>query len=233
MSEHIEKPVPRLDRQLKLITRTGLVFFAVWMALLVGVAVAQPDPFVHSWRLVLGQLVAGRAFSVSEGVELGFPRLFLLLQIALQDLIILLLLYQLLIAGYRRVEKFRVIGRAIRSIRVSAEQHKKYVEPFGALGLMVFVVFPFWSTGALAGGVVGYMLGIRTWLVFLSIIIGNFLSVGCWILFFQSLSAFMERTGAQLPVSPPLAVLITVIAIAVGYRAWVWYRGSKEPTPTE
>lgn len=231
MSELIEKPVLRLDRQLRLITRTGFVCLGVWMALLVGVAVAQPDPFIHSWRLVLGQLVAGRAFSVSAGVELGFPQLFLLIQIALQDLIILLLLYQLLIAGYRRVERFRVIGRVIRSIRVSAEQHKKHVEPFGAIGLMLFVLFPFWSTGALAGGVVGYMLGIRTWLVFLSIIIGNFLSVGCWILFFQSLSAFVDRSGARLPVSLPLVVLITVVVIAVGYRAWVWFRGSGQPTP--
>ena len=85
---------------------------------------------------------------------------------------------------------------------------------------ILFVLFPFWSTGALAGGVVGYMLGLRTWVVFLSVIAGNFLSVACWIWFFDSLNAFMKHVNAQLPVSLPLVILLTVIVLAGTYRAW-------------
>jgi hypothetical protein len=60
------------------------------------------------------------------------------------------------------------------------------------------------------------MLGMRTWLVFVSVILGNFLSVGCWILFFDSLKGLTEK----LPVSLPLVILLTVVGLACAYRAW-------------
>lgn len=208
------------EATMRLITRLGYVCLAVWIAVLVGMGTAWPEPFSRSWRLVFGQMMAGRAFSVSEGINLGFPHIFLLFQVALQDIIILLLLYRLLIAGYRRVEKVRVIGPAIMRVRQSAEAHRSRVEPFGAIGIALFVLFPFWSTGPLVGSVLGYMLGIRTWLVFVSVIVGNLLSVGCWIFFFQSLADLMKHLNMKLPVSLPLMILLTVIVLGASYQVW-------------
>ena len=205
---------------LRRIEHIGQVCLAGWVGVLVALGVTWPEPFAMVWRLVLGQMMAGRAFSIGLGLDLGFPKWFLLLQCSIQDILLLLLFYPLLIAGYRRVVEMRIVGPAIANIRASAERHKSKVEPFGAVGLMLFVLFPFWSTGPLAGGVVGYMLGIRTWLSFTAIIAGNFLSVGCWILFFDYLSGLLMRSGTKLPVGLPLMMLVTVIVLAGVYRAW-------------
>ncbi|MCP4640041.1 MAG: small multi-drug export protein [bacterium] len=202
------------------ITRIGFYSMAAWGLILAGLAMVHPEPFIHAWKLVLGQMMAGRAYSVSAGIDMAFPKGFLLLQVALQDIIVLLLLYKLLIAGYNRVEKVPVIGTTFAKIHASASRHKNRVEPFGAVGVALFVLFPFWATGPLAGSVLGYMLGIRTWLVFASVIIGNFMSVACWILFFDTLHTFMTQIGARLPMSLPLMILVTVVAVACVCRLW-------------
>lgn len=220
MSEDVQVSVLDETRQLRRITRVGFVSLAVWAALLLLMGARWPEPFTKSWRLVLGQMMAGRAYSVSEGLALGFPKVFLLFQVALQDIIILLLLYRLLVAGYKRVQRMPVIGPAIANIHASAERHKNKVEPYGAVGIALFVLFPFWSTGPLAGSVLGYMLGIRTWLVFVSVIIGNFLCVACWIWIFDRLFLFMQHIGAQLPISLPLAILLTVVIAGTVSQCW-------------
>ena len=230
MSQDNDAVVTRVERdQFRLILRVGFVCLGVWLGALLAIGAVWPKPFAESWKLVLGQMMAGRAFSVSEGIELGFPWAFLLFQVALQDIIILLLLYQLLIAGYRKLTHVRFVGPLITGIHASAERHKNRVEPFGAIGIAAFVLFPFWSTGPLAGSVIGYMLGIRTWLVFVSVIVGNFLSVGCWIVFFAVLHGSLERIGAKLPCSLPLLVLLSVVGLAV--VGHLWSRGKQLLTP--
>jgi len=123
----------------------------------------------------------------------------------------LLLLYPLLVAGYRRAVEMRVVGPAIANIRAAAERSKSKIEPFGAAGLALFVFFPFWTTGPLAGGVVGYLIGLRTWVTFASVILGNFLAVGAWILLFERMRAFSQTVGDRAP----WAILAAVLAAAV------------------
>jgi uncharacterized membrane protein len=227
------KGVRAYGKILRSMERVGQLCLTVWICTLVTFGIIWPEPFAKVWRLVLGQVVAGRAFSVSEGLALGFPKSFLLIQCAFQDIIILLLLYPLLIAGYRRVVEWRLVGSAIANIRATADRHKSKVEPFGALGLVLFVAFPFWSTGALAGAVVGYMLGMRTWIVFTSVILGNFITVGLWIYFFDALQTYVDRLGIQPPASLPLIILIFVLVAAGTYRAWsLRKRLLKKLTPT-
>jgi uncharacterized membrane protein len=201
---------------LRLIERTGQACLTVWIGVIVTLGIIWPEPYQRVWQLVLGQIVAGRAYSVSEGLSQGFPKLFLLFQCALQDIIILLLLYPLLVAGYRRVVEMRMIGPAIANIRATADRHKSKVAPFGAIGLVAFVFFPFWSTGALAGGVVGYLLGMRMTLVFSSIIVGNFMSVACWIWFFDRMRGFSETLGDKIPI----VILVIAVVAAALFRVW-------------
>ncbi len=196
---------------LVVIERTGQICLSVWVAVLVVLGVVWPEPYAGTWQLVLRQIALGRAGSISIGLEQEFSKVFLLLQCSLQDVIILLLLYPLLVASYRRVVEIRIVGPAIHNIRASAERHKSKIEPYGAIGLAAFVFFPFWSTGVLAGGVLGYLLGMRTWVTFTSLIVGNFLAVACWIFFFEKLSEMSETLGSQMPLIVFLIVLFAAI----------------------
>lgn len=222
--------IPAYGPRLRLIERIGQACLSIWVAVLICLGVLWPDPYADAWQLILQQIIGGRALSVSAGLNQEFPKLFLLLQCALQDIIILLLLYPLLVAGYRRVVEIRIVGPAIANIRASAERHKKEIEPYGALGLMVFVFFPFWTTGALAGGVVGYLIGMRTWVTFSSVITGNFLAVACWIWFFDRMAEFSARLGQRMP----WIILALVLALAVisQMRALYKHTHGKAEAPT-
>ncbi len=185
--------------RLRFIERTGQVCLSIWVAVLIAFGVVWPEPYANAWQLVLQQMLGGRALSISAGLKGGFHWAFLLVQCSLQDIIILLLLYPLLVAGYRRVVEMRIVGPAIANIRAAAERNKSKVEPFGAAGLIAFVFFPFWTTGPLAGGLIGYLIGMRTRVTFASVITGNFLAVGAWLFLFDRMRAFSERLGNIAP----------------------------------
>ena len=176
------------------------------------------------WRLVLELLFVGRAVSIADGIASGFGDLYLLVQNGLEDIILLLVLYPWIVAACEQGLKDNAaslggfIGRRIERLRRSAEGHRRIVEPFGVLGLWVFVFFPFWSTGALVGGVVGYLLGMRTWIVFTTVFLGHVISVISLIWFFDAMAgvtdAFSQGSARFLP-----WILLAVLLVGTGlYR---------------
>ncbi len=229
MTDQYIRDVRVFGRMIRRIERAGQVLLTVWIGTLVALGITWPEPYSRAWELVLLQIVAGRAASVSKGVAMGFPKPFLLVHCTLQDIVILLLLYPLLVAGYRYAVEWRFVGPTIANIRATAERHKSKVAPFGALGLMIFVLFPFWSTGALAGGVVGYLLGLRTRWVFSSVIIGDFLAVALWIWFFDNMMQFSETLGSRMWVF----IVVTVIVGAAIGRVVAIRRKLQKPVPLE
>ncbi len=230
MTDQYIRDVRAFGRMIHRIERAGQVLLTVWIGTLVALGITWPEPYSRAWELVLLQIVAGRAASVSKGVAMGFPKPFLLVHCTLQDVVILLLLYPLLVAGYRYAVEWRFVGPTIANIRATAERHKSKVAPFGALGLMIFVLFPFWSTGALAGGVVGYLLGLRTRWVFSSVIIGDFLAVALWIWFFDNMMQFSETLGSRMWV---FIVVTVIVAAAVGRVVAIRKRVKKPEPPRE
>ncbi|HQM49593.1 MAG TPA: small multi-drug export protein [Candidatus Hydrogenedentes bacterium] len=229
MTDQYIRDVRAFGLMIRRVERTGQALLTLWIAALVALGITWPKPYAGAWQLVLLQVVAGRAASVSKGVAAGFPKLFLLVHCTLQDIIVLLLLYPLLVAGYRYAVEWRFVGPAIADIRATAERHKSKVAPLGAVGLMLFVLFPFWSTGALAGGVVGYLLGLRTRWVFTSVIVGDFLAVALWIWFFDWMNQFAETLGSRMWV----LILVTVIFAAAVGRALAIRRRMKTLEPVQ
>lgn len=204
------------DRTLLHIQLAGGICLTAWAVVLIFLGTWEPSPYAEAWRLIVGQLAVGRAYSVSAGLKLGFPKVFLLAQCSLQDIVLLLLLYPVIVAGYRRVFEYRFLDDTFAGIRAAAERHKESVARYGLVGLVAFVFFPLWSTGALAGGVVGYVLGMRTRNVFAAVILGNILSVACWLWLFHQMRRFSEALGDVIPA----IILIGVVGGAFAVRIY-------------
>jgi uncharacterized membrane protein len=202
------------------IERTGWVLFAGWSATLVAWGIIEPDPNADGWRLVVELMFLGRLVNIADGISAGFSNTYLLIQSGVQDVILLLVLYPPLVATYEgTVKRGGFVGRRIDGLRRTAERHKGFVEPLGAIGLWVFVFFPFWSTGALVGGVVGYLLGIRLRIVFLSVFTGHVLSVVSLIWFFDVMSEIASTVGTGFARYAPWIVLAGLFAAIWLYRA--------------
>jgi uncharacterized membrane protein len=222
----ISQPIP--PAVLRRIHRAGWALFAVWALVLVAWGILRPDPYAQGWRLVLELAFVGRLVSVADGIASGFHQGYLLFQNGLQDIILLLVAYPWVVAAYQGAVRRGVIGRGIDRVRRTAEGHKRIVEPLGVIGLWAFVFFPFWSTGALVGGVVGYLLGMRTWLVFASVFAGHALSVVSLVWFFDAMHDFAESIDTGIVRYLPWIVLGALVLLALatkGVKALVRRRG--------
>lgn len=204
-----------LRPDLRRIHRIGWLVFSVWASVLVLWAVVQPDPYAHGWRLVLELLFLGRAISIADGIASGFGSFYLMFQNGLEDIILLLILYPWVVAAYEGVSGHKLLRGTVERVRRTAEANRRFVEPWGVIGLWVFVFFPFWSTGALVGGVVGYLLGMRTWLVFTSVFTGHLLSVASLVWLFdltrEMLATFEQGWVRFLPWAVLLLLLIATL----------------------
>ena len=197
---------------------TGWCLFATWATVLVTWAVLEPEPHAQGWRLVLELAFLGRLVIVADGIASGFSQIYLLVQSGTQDIILLLIVYPMVVAAYQGSSKTGWFTGPIDRVRRSAEGHRRLVEPLGVLGLWGFVFFPFWSTGALVGGVVGYLIGLRTTIVFASVFTGHVISVVSLIWFFDSMRGLMESFDEGLVRFMPWLVLGGLLLIAAGMR---------------
>tara|TARA_A100001037_G_scaffold302527_1_gene334362 strand:+ start:454 stop:1185 length:732 start_codon:yes stop_codon:yes gene_type:complete len=203
------------DQSLRFIERCGQLVLTGTIVFFVVMGVMFPEPYAKVWQLVLTHMVTGRAGNVGYGLELGFSPLFLLFQCSVQDLIILLLCYPLIVAGYRKAVEWPYIGSTLEGIRQSADKHKSKIEPYGVVGLMVFVIFPFWSTGPLVGAVVGFLIGMRNWVAFTAVTLGNVVAVALWVFLFQRMRDFNERLTNGILISILVVVLVSAIVFRV------------------
>ncbi len=207
--------------ELRRIQRVGWSLFLVWASALIVCGLIWPEPYAHGWRLVLELLFLGRAVSIADGIARGFSPIYLMFQNSIEDIVLLLVLYPLVVAVYEGVAGHRVLRRTVDRVRRTAEASRAVVEPWGVVGLCMFVFFPFWSTGALVGSVIGYLLGMRTWVVFTSVFTAHFLSVAALVWFFDftrtTLATFEHGWIRFLP----WAVLVLLI---LGTLTWRGFR---------
>lgn len=217
-------PSPRTLRRIR---RAGhynlLLLLGVFLVLGIGTHNDPESPYGYLWGLVVAHLVWGRAANAAVGKQFGFSPWFIFFQASMIDIILMCYLWPLLVEGHRHARRWPIIGPYLDSTHRSAQRHVGRVGTFGDLGLLVFVVFPFWCTGPLVGASVGYLTGMPTWRVFLVVILGNTVAIAAWITAYDYLHA----------INPALALttLGTLLAVALTggiYRFWRSHNGRKK-----
>lgn len=217
---------------LRTIEVAGYGLLVVWAVTLIVWAFVQPAPYAQGWRLVAELAFLGRLVNISDGIANGFSHTYLFIQSAPQDVILLLVVYPWVVRAYKGAQKRGVLGKAVARVHRAAEQHKTVVQPFGWLGLWVFVFFPFWSTGVLVGGVVGYLIGLRTWVTFTAVFVAHIVSLVLLIWFFDRTESWMSQFSEGAVRFLPWIVLLIVLAITALPRLITGRRKrEKEPKP--
>ncbi len=201
---------------LHLIGIVGWGLFAIWATTLIVWGVRYPEPYAQGWRLVIELAFLGHVLNAADGISSGFSREYLLVQCGLQDIILVLVAYPWVVRAYQGMQTRGIIGKTIDNFRRNAERHHKYVEPFGAIGLWIFVFFPFWGTGALVGSIIGYLIGLRTWITFASVFTGHFLGVATTVFFFDFVEDWVGKWDRAFVAYMPWVIVagITLIWLA-------------------
>ena len=235
-SNSTDAPQPSLDdaptppefgpssRTLHLMELSGWTLFAAWATTLVVIAFVQPDPYAHGWRLVLELAFLGHVLNAADGISNGFSNSYLIFQCGLQDIILVLVAFPWVVRAYQGMKTRGIVGKTIDNFRKSAERHHRYVEPFGALGLWIFVLFPFWGTGALVGSIVGYLLGLRTFVTLIAVFSGHLIGVTTSVLLFDSIEDWLRKFDRTYIAYLPWIVISLLTLTWFATSAWRQYR---------
>ena len=215
----IKHPGEPSKTTLKYIRATGHFFLVTTLALFIILGIKEGSPYDNVWQLVLAHFVSGRAGNVGVGLMKGFNHYFLLYQCCMVDFIIMFYVYPWFVSGYQHLSGWPIIGPGLKRTHEIALEHKKRIAPYGAIGLMLFVIFPFWSTGPLVGVMVGYLLGMSTRLIFTTVIIGDVIAVAAWIWAHDKL----YNHNRQLAI----ILLIIIFALAIGGAVYAKIRKRK------
>lgn len=181
-----------------------IILLLTWMVL----ARVVGEPYEKTWQIMLLQFFFGRAAAVGTGLNLRFNVWFLFYQAAMVDMILMLYVYPTFVRGYQHLTRVPLIGSYLANLHQVALGHKKRMAPYGVVGLMLFVIFPFWSTGCVVGSIVGYLIGLSTVLTLVSVTVGNVIAIGAWILFYDRLRSWNETYA--------LALLVIIFAFTIG-----------------
>lgn len=167
------------------------------------------SPYDATWQLVLAQVLSGRAGCAHLGMELGFSRYYLLFQICMHDFILMLYIYPWFARGYNQLARIRIVGPSLHRMREFMLRNKTSIAPYGILGLLALVCFPFWSVGPLVGLSFAYVIGMRASLAFAAAILGNIGAVAAWIWAYDKLQQYNKGVA--------LSVLLFFFVLAAGW----------------
>jgi len=170
-------------------------------------------PYDKTFLVAVSQLFGGRAVGVGLGFKQGIGPLFMFYQVTMVDFILMLYIYPIFVRGYQHLTMVPIIGGYLSNIHETALSHKKRMAPYGAAGLIAFVIFPFWSTGCVVGAIVGYLIGLPTWLSLSSVMLGNIAAITAWIAFYDQLTSWNE-TAAHIFLAVIIALAIAGVAFA-------------------
>ncbi len=182
-------------------------------------------PYDNAFIVAASQLLAGRAGGVGLGLRRGFSPGFMLFQTVMVDLILMFYVYPIFVRGYQHLTLVPVVGPYLTNVHKVALSHKKRMAPYGALGLMTFVIFPFWSTGCLVGSIVGYLIGLPTWLSLTSVTVGNIVAIMAWVTLYDRIKEWNETVA--------LIFLLVVFIMAAAGVLFARIRRTQKQSTTE
>ncbi len=198
----------------------GHVCLISTLLVFIVLGITKGKPYDEVWQLVLAHIVSGRAGNAGIGLEKGFNHFFLLYQSCMQDFIIMFYVYPLFVTGYQLVSRWPFIGPALQHSHELALAHKDRIAPYGAIGLMLFVIFPFWSTGPLVGVLVGYLLGMNVLITFISVMVGDIIAVAAWIWTYDKLRNYNQTLA--------LILLCIILIGAMGVTLFMRFRHKRK-----
>jgi uncharacterized membrane protein len=153
-------------------------------------------------------VLGGRMASILTGQQLGLHPILTILTMAVWNSSVLLFCLPLVATVSQSVMRVRFLQKSLDSTKRAAEVQLNKVRKFGAWGLPVFIWLPFPWTGALAGAMVGLLLGMslrRTlWISIPSMVVG----VASWVYGFQWFLVLTGPAGKLISIALLVAILL-------------------------
>ncbi len=122
-------------------------------------------------------LMGGRAVGIATCLAAGISIFYTILYNFYLEIVIVLVAYGIIVLIMRNVIQPKLFHSAVRQAELTAQREKTKIKRYGAIGLFLFVMFPFFMTGPVVGAIIGYLLNYRAINNFLIVFSGTLTSI--------------------------------------------------------
>jgi uncharacterized membrane protein len=168
--------------------------------------------------MIFTDIAFGMIVSMSVGYTNGFGHALVIPVVMWVETVMVLLFYPVFVFSMRKLVEFPRLKRIIERTQAAAERHDEKVRRYGAVGLFVFVWFPFWMTGPVVGCAIGYLLGMPARVTLSVVLAGTFVAIIGWA---YALFVLYSRAAVFAPWAPVFIVsLVILVILAVYFLDW-------------
>ncbi len=122
-------------------------------------------------------LMGGRALGIATCLSANISLFYTILYNFFLEVVIVLIAYGILVLVMRNIIQPKLFRSAVRQAELAAQNQKTKIKKYGAIGLFLFVMFPFFMTGPVLGAIIGYLLNYKPINNFLIVFTGTLSSI--------------------------------------------------------
>jgi uncharacterized membrane protein len=157
-------------------------------------------------------LLAGRAISIAQGTYVGLPQWLIVLLATYVDIMAMLIILPLFVYSYEHFFEGRFFQKRMKPMLRKAQANVGTFGRFKIVGVFFFVWLPFWMTGIIAGSVLGYLLGLRTWVTVTTVSLGAFAAVWSWVYAYDKLFTWLSGIHQEVPLAFTILLICGLVA---------------------
>ncbi len=166
--------------------------------------------------MIGAHLTGGRALGIAMGLGNDLPKPQVIVLGFLIETSVVCVFFAFFSLSFKKLisARFRLLNEAMQQLHRSALQQRRRVWRWGVPGLLLFVWFPFFMTGPVVGAVIGFMLGMRAWVVVMTVLTGTLLALVSWTYVMDPVLTWTASVGEFIP----LLIVLFLLVLAVAYR---------------
>ncbi len=196
------------------ILAAGAVLAFTYVGCLAATYFSMPEHFQAFVGLPITHIFFGRAAGISLGYALDYGFIPVVAVNLAIETVEVLLFYPMFVLSVRRFIVIDMLARLMERMHRTAEANQALIRRWGIPGLFCFVFIPFWMTGPLIGSVIGYLLGLRTWVNMTAVLGGTWFAILVWA---GLLGGVQSRLAALSPLAPLLLVVVVIGVVVLGW----------------
>jgi uncharacterized membrane protein len=183
----------RLDMIEVKILLLGLFLTALTGIYFLYLLYADPGLYRVLFSTAIVHIMGGRGLGIVTCLSAGISLFYTISYNFFLEVVIVLIAYGMVVLVMRNIIQPKLFDKAVRQAELTAQQQKTRIKRYGAIGLFLFVMFPFFMTGPVIGAIIGYLLNYRVVNNFLIVFSGTLTSILIYAFIGNNLIAFINQ----------------------------------------
>ena len=156
---------------------TGLILSFLTGLYLLYLLFTNPGLYRSLFSAGIVHLMGGRALGIAACLSADISLFYTILYNFYLEVVIVLITYGILVLIMRNIIQPKLFRSTVRQAELTAQDQKTNIKKYGAIGLFLFVMFPFFMTGPVIGAIIGYLLNYKAINNFLIVFSGTLSSI--------------------------------------------------------